>query len=114
MFRQIVRNQIVQLNKDSAVKILCGIHIAGKRYLLVHELQKGAFLAPIAHWHPKVDAIACIQVEKIAIYGLECAKKFDHGGKIKGAESPNSIFFKKTIQKLMKNLGAYNGLISNL
>ena len=107
MFRQIVRNQIVQLNKDSAVKILCGIHIAGKLYLLVHELQKGAFLAPIAHWHPKVDAIACIQVEKIAIY-------VDHGGKIKGAESPNSIFVKKTIQKLMKNLGTYNGLISNL
>ena len=29
------RNQIVRLNKDSAVKILCGIHAAGS--LLVHE-----------------------------------------------------------------------------
>ena len=63
------------------MKILCGIHIAGKRYLLVHELQKGAFLAPIAHWHPKVDAIACIQVEKIAIYGLEWAKNLTTGEK---------------------------------
>ena len=83
MFRQIVRNQIVQLDKDSAVKILCGIRIAGKRYLLVHELQKGAFLAPIAHWHPKVDAIACVQVEKNRYLRIRVSQKFDHGGKIK-------------------------------
>jgi len=66
------RKQIVRVNKDSAVKILSRIQ-AGECYLLVHEFQKGADRArnsPIAYWHPKVDAIACIQAEKIAVYGL--------------------------------------------
>ena len=75
------RNQIVRLNKDSAVKILCGIHAAGS--LLVHEGWKGTDCArnsPIAHWHAKVDAIACIHAENIAIYGLPlCHRANDNG-----------------------------------
>ena len=76
LFRQIVRNQTVQLNKDSAMKILCGIHVAG---LLVHELQKGAFLAQLRTGTPKMDAIACIRVEKSLFTDLS-EPKIDHGG----------------------------------
>lgn len=83
--QQFARNQIVQLNKDCAVKILRGILVAGKYYLLVHQLQKSSDRcrnSPIAHWHPKVDAVACIQLEKNAIYGLPMFHRTNDNGSI--------------------------------
>lgn len=83
--QQFARNQIVQLNKDCAVKILRGILVAGKYYLLVHQLQKSSDRcrnSPIAHWHPKVDAVACIQLEKNAIYGLPMFHPTNDNGSI--------------------------------
>ncbi len=78
-----VRNQVV--HKDSAVKILCGIHVGDVFYLLVQELHKRPDLArnsPIAHWQPKVDAFPCLQVDHIKVYARPSYYRSNDDGSI--------------------------------
>ena len=72
-----VRNQVVQLNKDSAVKILCGIHVGDVFY---RSNDDGSF--SVTEW-------------------LRLGQR-----KQKKGADPTYPFFLKTYQLVMKNLGA--------
>ena len=83
--QEFVRNQIVQLTQHSAVKILCGIQVAGQCSLVVNELQKDAErgrIQGLAQWRRPADAVACLPVAKIAIYGLPLFHRANDNGSI--------------------------------
>ena len=83
--QEFVRNQIVQLTEHSAVKILCGIQVADQCYLVVNELRKDlarGSLQGLAQWRRIADAVACLPVAKIAIYGLPLFHRANDNGSI--------------------------------